>query len=126
MLNHNIPTSVSGFSKSVIENRNSLILSQIEQHAPNGEKYSLIAKVVNVGIALLVYGRDDGVSRRVADVQTQWTGCGPAYMGNKGAVGVRFRVRGKDGGVGEVYTYVGTIFVVPIYVLINLRLPLPT
>lgn len=65
---------------------------------------------MNVGIALLVYGRDDGVSRRVEDVQTQWTGCGPAYMGNKGAVGVRFRVRGQEGGLGEVYTYVGTIF----------------
>ncbi|KAK7693783.1 hypothetical protein QCA50_003355 [Cerrena zonata] len=79
---------LSGFSNSVIENRNSLILSQIEEHAPNKEKYALIAKVVNVGIALL------------------WTGCGPAYMGNKGAVGVRFRVRGQDGGIGEVYTFV--------------------
>ena len=66
----------------------------------------LIAKVVNVGVALLVYGRDDGVGRVVKDVQTQWTGCGPAYMGNKGAVGVRFRVPAADGGVGEVYTYV--------------------
>lgn len=98
--------AVAGLSKSVIENRNALILSQIEAHAPNKEKYSLIARVVNVGVALLVYGRDDGVARRVCDVQTQWTGCGPAYLGNKGAVGVRFRVAGKDGGVGEVYTYV--------------------
>ncbi|KAH9930704.1 skeletal muscle/kidney enriched inositol 5-phosphatase [Fomitopsis serialis] len=95
----------AGLSKSVIENRNALILSQIEAHAPNKEKYSLIAKVVNVGVALLVYGRDDGVARRVCDVQTQWTGCGPAYLGNKGGVGVRFRVAGKDGGVGEVYTF---------------------
>ena len=66
----------------------------------------LIAKVVNVGVALLVYGRDDGVGRVVEDVHTQWTGCGPAFMGNKGAVGVRFRVPSEDGGVGEVYTYV--------------------
>ncbi|CAL1705199.1 unnamed protein product [Somion occarium] len=97
---------LSGFSKPVIENRNALILSQIEQHAPNKEKYSLIAKVVNVGVALLVYGRDDGVARRVEDVHTQWTGCGPMYMGNKGAVGVRFRVRGENDGLGEVYTFV--------------------
>ena len=103
--------TVAGLSKSVIENRNALILSQIESHAPNKEKYSLIAKVVNVGVALLVYGRDDGVARRVCDVQTQWTGCGPAYLGNKGAVGVRFRAAGKDGGVGEVYTYVTCLFV---------------
>lgn len=90
----------------MIESRDALILSQIEKYAPNGEKYSLIAKEVNVGIALLIYGRDDGVARRVCDVQTQWTGCGPAYMGNKGAVGVRFRVSGEDGGVSEVFTCV--------------------
>ena len=108
MLDH---VTVAGLSKSVIENRNALILSQIESHAPNTEKYTLIAKVVNVGVALLVYGRDDGVARRVCDVQTQWTGCGPAYLGNKGAGGVRFRAAGKDGGVGEVYTYVTCLFV---------------
>lgn len=62
--------------------------------------------MVNVGVALLVYGLDDGVGRKVEDVETQWTGCGPLYMGNKGAVGVRFRVPSDDGGVGEVYTYV--------------------
>ncbi|KAJ3527448.1 hypothetical protein NM688_g8125 [Phlebia brevispora] len=97
---------LSGLSGHVIENRNALILSQIEEHAPNKEKYTLIAKVVNVGVALLIYGRDDGVGRVVQDVQTQWTGCGPAYMGNKGAVGVRFRVPAADGGVGEVFTFV--------------------
>jgi hypothetical protein len=95
---------VSGLSSKVIESRNALILSQIEEHAPNKEKYVLIAKVVNVGVALLVYGRDDSVGRTVTDVYTQWTGCGPAFMGNKGAVGVRFRVPADDGGVGEVFT----------------------
>ncbi|KXN92200.1 Type II inositol 1,4,5-trisphosphate 5-phosphatase [Leucoagaricus sp. SymC.cos] len=95
-----------GLSKSVIENRNALILSQIEAHAPNKECYSLIAKVVNVGVALLVYGRDDGAARKVQDVQTQWTGFGPLYMGNKGAVGVRFRVCESDGDAGETYTFV--------------------
>ncbi|THH30369.1 hypothetical protein EUX98_g3825 [Antrodiella citrinella] len=97
---------LSGLSKKVIESRNALILSQIEEHAPNKEKYTLIASIVNVGVALLVYGRDDGVGKWVQDVQTQWTGCGPAYMGNKGAVGVRFRVPTPEGGVGEVYTFV--------------------
>ncbi len=63
-----------------------------------------MAYVVNVGVALLVYALDDGVFHHIRDVQTQWTGCGPAYMGNKGAVGVRFRVQDKDGGLGEVYT----------------------
>ncbi|KAI0054032.1 inositol polyphosphate phosphatase [Auriscalpium vulgare] len=97
---------LAGLSKGVIESRNALILSQIEAHAPNKERYSLVAKVVNVGVALLVYAKDDGISRYVQDVQTQWTGCGPAYMGNKGAVGVRFRVSTADGGLGEVFTFV--------------------
>lgn len=97
---------LSGFSKSVIEDRNALILSQIEANAPNKEPYSLIAKVVNAGVALLVYGRDDTIARTVCDVQTQWTGSGPMYMGNKGAVGVRFRMPGDGGGVGETFTFV--------------------
>ena len=63
-----------------------------------------MAKVVNVGVALLVYALDDGVSRHVCDVQTQWTGSGPAFMGNKGAVGVRFRIQTKDDDPGELYT----------------------
>ncbi|PPQ66448.1 hypothetical protein CVT26_011206 [Gymnopilus dilepis] len=97
---------LSGLSKSVIDNRDALILSQIEKHAPNKERYSLIAKIVNVGVALLVYGRDEGVARQVVDVETSWTGCGPAFMGNKGAVGVRFRVNAPEGTAGEVYTFV--------------------
>jgi hypothetical protein len=73
----------------------------------------LIAKEVNVGVALLVYGRDDGVARRITDVQTQWTGCGPAWMGNKGAVGVRFRVPGDNDEPGETFTYVQLIIAFP-------------
>ena len=104
-----VAMTVAGLSKPVIESRNALILSQIEEHAPNKERYTLIAKVVNVGVALLVYGRDDGIGMKAVDVQTQWTGCGPMYMGNKGAVGVRFRVPADDGGVGEVFTYVNNL-----------------
>lgn len=104
---------MSGLSKAVIEKRHALILSQIEAHAPNKERYSLIAKVVNVGVALLVYGRDDGVARKVCDVQTQWTGFGPLFMGNKGAVGVRFRICETDDDAGETYTYVQGFSLVP-------------
>jgi hypothetical protein len=64
-----------------------------------------------VGVALFVYGRDAGVARRACDVQTAWTGCGPGYMGNKGAVGIRFRVTDTDGGIGETYTYSPISFV---------------
>jgi len=95
-----------GLSRQVIESRDELIRSQLEQHAPNKERYTLVAKVVNVGIALLLYVRDEEIAPRVCDVQTQWTGCGPCWMGNKGAVGIRFRLRDdrKDG--GETFTFV--------------------
>jgi hypothetical protein len=101
---------VSGLSKPVVNERGALIKSIIEMHSPNKESYTLIAKIVNVGVALLVYGRDEGVARTVCDVQTQWTGSGPGYMGNKGAVGARFRVPAADGGVGEIFTYASITF----------------
>ncbi|KAG8794031.1 hypothetical protein FRC17_008344 [Serendipita sp. 399] len=102
---------LTGLSKPVMKSRDNLIRSQLEAHAPNKERYVLIAKVVNVGIALLVYGRDDGVAKHVSHVQTQWTGCGPGWMGNKGAVGVRFKVTSaallhQSGGTSETYTFV--------------------
>ncbi|KAF9246165.1 Endonuclease/exonuclease/phosphatase [Melanogaster broomeanus] len=97
---------LAGLSKSLIDERDVHIRSQIEAHAPHKGSYSLIAKVVNVGVALLVYARDDAIARQVCDVQTQWTGCGPGYMGNKGAVGVRFRVSDRGSKLGEVFTFV--------------------
>ncbi|CAK5277383.1 unnamed protein product [Mycena citricolor] len=72
---------LSGLSNKVINNRNAHILEQIEAHSK--ERYALIAKVVNGGVALLVYARDAGIARTACDVQTSWTGSGPAYMGNK-------------------------------------------
>lgn len=71
---------VSGLSRSVITNRDALIRSQIEAHVPNKERYTLVAREVFVGVALLVYARDSGIGRRVCDVQTNWTGCGPAWL----------------------------------------------
>ncbi|KAJ4487749.1 inositol polyphosphate phosphatase [Lentinula aciculospora] len=100
---------LSGASKSVIDQRSSHILSEIETHSPEKAKYSLLAKIVNVGIALLVYARDEGVAQKVCDVETSWTGCGPGFMGNKGAVGVRFRVSDdtdNETRPGETYTFV--------------------
>jgi hypothetical protein len=98
---------VAGLSKQVIQSRDNLIRSQIEAHAPTKDNYTLVARVVNVGIALLVYARDEQVGQRVCNVQTQWTGCGPGWMGNKGAVGVRFRLAGPGvDDAGETFTYV--------------------
>ncbi|KAJ6502376.1 skeletal muscle/kidney enriched inositol 5-phosphatase [Mycena sanguinolenta] len=97
---------LSGLSTKVINSRNAHILAQIEAHSLNKERYALIAKVVNGGVALLVYARDAGVAHTACDVHTTWTGSGPGYMSNKGAVGVRFRVPGEDGGVGETFTFV--------------------
>ena len=96
---------MAGISKAVINSRDTLIRSELESFSPTKERYTLVAKVVNVGIALLVYARDEQVGTRVRDVQTAWTGCGPAWMGNKGAVGVRFRLSGQsEEDVGEVFT----------------------
>ncbi|KAJ7087864.1 Endonuclease/exonuclease/phosphatase [Mycena epipterygia] len=97
---------LSGLSKKVLDNRNAHILEQIEANSNNKERYVLIAKVVNAGVALLVYARDAGVARTACDVHTTWTGSGPGYMANKGAVGVRFRVPGPNGGPGETFTFV--------------------
>ncbi|KAJ7775091.1 inositol polyphosphate phosphatase [Mycena metata] len=97
---------LSGLSTRVIENRNAHILAQIEENALNKERYALIAKIVNGGVALLVYARDASLAHTACDVQTSWTGTGPGYMSNKGAVGVRFRIPSKDGGAGETFTFV--------------------
>ncbi|KAG8883097.1 hypothetical protein FRB97_007234 [Tulasnella sp. 331] len=94
----------TGLSRSVMDNRNHLILQELQKYA--GTPYTSVARSVNVGVALLVYAKDAGVARRIDDVQTSWTGCGPAYLGNKGAVGVRFRVKGDDGFNDEVFTFV--------------------
>ncbi|KAJ7271963.1 inositol polyphosphate phosphatase [Mycena haematopus] len=97
---------LSGLSKKVVDNRNAHILAQIETNSLNEERYALIANVVNGGVALLVYARDAGVAHTACDVHATWTGSGPGYMSNKGAVGIRFRVPGEDGGVGETFTFV--------------------
>lgn len=96
---------MAGFTHKIFQAHDELVRSQIEAHAPKGERYTLVARVVNVGVALLVYVRDEQLSQRIRDVQTQWTGCGPGWMGNKGAVGVRFRLEETEGkGVGEIFT----------------------
>ena len=67
----------------------------------------IVGRVVNVGVALLVYARDDnGVAPRVRDVQTQWTSTGPLCMGNKGAVAIRFNVGLEHQAGHEVFTSV--------------------
>lgn len=97
-------SAVAGLSNGVINERAAHVLSQIEANAPNKERYSLLAKTVNGGVALLVYGLDDGIARNVFDVQTAWTSCGPFHMSNKGAVSVRFRVSHSENDAGEIYT----------------------
>lgn len=101
---------LTGMSKAVMRSRHELIQSQIEQHAPNKERYVLVAKTVYVGCALLVYARDDTVGRRILNVQTQWTGFGLGDMGNKSAVGVRFRLKGRNGHSDEIFTFVNAHF----------------
>lgn len=66
--------SVAGLSSPVMKDRAGHIQAQIEANSPDKEKFSLIARVDNVGVALLVYAKDEGISRNISDVQTAWTG----------------------------------------------------
>jgi len=102
-----------------MQTRIDLILSEIEKHN-GGARYTLVASIVNVGVALLVFARKDGplsgngeddggIADRITEVQTQWTGCGPCFLGNKGAVGVRLAVKPRSSSSSseeEVFTFV--------------------
>ncbi|CEL52463.1 inositol polyphosphate phosphatase [Rhizoctonia solani AG-1 IB] len=75
---------LTGLSKGVVASRDELLRSQIEKHNTSaGEHvaYTLVAKAVNVGVALLIYARDHGVGQRICDVQTAWTGFGTRLGG---------------------------------------------
>ena len=97
---------VSGVSGALLRSRDALIRETIEKH--NKAPYVLVGKIVNVGVAMLVYARDDenGVARRVRDVETTFSSCGPLFLGNKGAVGLRFRVLDESdpAAPGEIFT----------------------
>lgn len=97
---------VSGLSGPLIRSRDVLIRETIEKHTK--APYVLVGKIVNVGVALLVYAKDDenGAARRVRDVETTFTACGPLWLGNKGAVGLRFRVLDDTDTTapGEIFT----------------------
>lgn len=98
----------TGRSGPLLDSRDKLIRTTIEEH--NKTPYSLVAKLANVGVAMLVYAKDEenGMARRIRDVETQWSSCGPLWMGNKGAVGVRFRVVDRSDSIfpAEIYTFV--------------------
>ncbi|KAF8587380.1 DNase I-like protein [Ramaria rubella] len=88
----------SGLSKSVIKNRDDLIRSQVERHSPNKERYTLVAREVLAGVSVTY-----NPIGPVADLHGLWA---LVLGGNKGAVGIRFRVRAEDGGAGEIFTFV--------------------
>lgn len=102
-MNPRIP--VSGWSKPVVRSRDTLIRAEIEKH--NKVPYALVGHTVSVGVAIMVYAKDT-VARRIKDVETETISCGPMWMGNKGAAGVRFRLLDeKDpSSPGEIFTYV--------------------
>lgn len=92
----------TGLSRPVMDTRNDLILNELRKYF--SVEYTAVVRSVYVSMALLVYARDDGIARRIQNVQKSWTGCGPLYLGNKGAVGVRFAVKGEAGGADEIFT----------------------
>lgn len=79
-----------GLTQVALDAHDHLILQAIESHAGGKETYTLLAKSVLGGIAILVYGRDQTVTSKVVDVRVAKAACGIGrLMGNKGAVGVR-------------------------------------
>ena len=68
-----------------------------------------------MGVAMLVYAKDGehGIARRIRNVETEFTTFGPLWLGNKGAVGLRFRLLDEnDPSVpGEIYTWVHVILI---------------
>ena len=90
---------LTGLSRGIVDSRNALILKEIQAHT--GTEYSLVARAVYAGVALLVYANDDGIAKRIDTVQTSWTGFGPIYMGNKSAAAIRFRVRASSSDVSD-------------------------
>lgn len=80
-----------------------------------GKGYTLVSKTIHGGMAVLVYTRDETVTSRVNDVRVAAVGCGPLFMGNKGAVGVRMvlgaaksKYEDDDDLSDETYTFVCT------------------
>lgn len=102
--------SLLGFTNEALNKHDYKLKAAIESHAEIvnstsnstnstteriGEKetYTLLAKKVLGGIALLVYGRDKTITNKVVDVRVATAGAGVfGLMGNKGAVGVRISV----------------------------------
>ena len=97
---------VTGLSHSIIQSRDALIRAEIEKH--NKIPYELVGKIVSVGVAMLVYAKNDehGIAQRIRNVETEFTSLGPLWLGNKGAVGLRFRLLDESNphSPGEIYT----------------------
>jgi len=58
-------------------------------------EYILVRKVVMGAIALFVYA-EESLASQIKDVCESSVGCGPLFMSNKGAVGVRFGLKGRS------------------------------
>lgn len=102
--------SLLGFTNEALNQHHYKLKAAIESHAEivnstststtstteistEKETYTLLAKKVLGGIALLVYGRDKTITNKVVDVRVATSGVGVfGLMGNKGAVGVRISV----------------------------------
>lgn len=92
-----------GLTKTALNEHDYKLKAAIESHAAVTsstsktqalpETYTLMAKKVLGGIALLVYTRDLTITNKVVDVRVATAACGVfRLMGNKGGVGVRISV----------------------------------
>lgn len=100
-----LPFALIGIGAAQLSSYDDSVREEIESHAGRFSKspagYTLVEKVVSGNCAILVYINDTLV-QHVSDVLIANVGCGPLYMFNKGAVGVRFTLSSTQ----ESFTFV--------------------
>ncbi|GAA5900550.1 phosphoinositide 5-phosphatase INP54 [Sporobolomyces salmoneus] len=96
--------ALAGFTSTALDLHEDKIKLAIErthtktEAGGGGTTYSLISRKSLGGIALLVYSSDQTLTSRLQEVRVATAGCGVfGFMGNKGAVGIRFSLKGEEG-----------------------------
>lgn len=97
--------ALMGLTRVALDEHDQQLKNSIEEHVASNstskssdrETYTLMAKKVLGGIALLVYTRDSTTTGKVVDVRVAHAACGiGGLMGNKGGVGVRITLDDQE------------------------------
>ncbi|KAK9894668.1 DNase I-like protein [Cystobasidium minutum MCA 4210] len=99
-----LSAALAGYTASHLDKFESKIRNALDsQTNEDGTdlSYTLMGRRSIGALALLVFVKDQ-LSRSIQDISTAVVGCGPLFMSNKGAVGLRFRLEDTR----EVFTFV--------------------